>query len=193
MPGTSPNSNIPFIRWVLANQLHLIEESNARDLVTIFEQVLASRKHTIFVSMPFNEEVTENHFKTITRVAKEISDEFKLKLPIKVERVDFLQSGTSFNIRAKIDEFMSECGLLIGDLTYCNANVYHEIGFMDGKARALNQEQADVLLFLDESVPNKDRPVGFNLRGTKHIPFKKPEKFAHLLRENLERHFKLKH
>jgi hypothetical protein len=112
---------------------------------------------------------------------------------LKVARVDFLQTGTSFNIRAKIDEFMSECGLLIGDLTYCNANVYHEIGFMDGKARALNHEQADVLLFLDESVPETDRPVGFNLRGTKHIPFKQSEEFARLLRENLEHHFKLNH
>lgn len=186
---------ISFTRWVLANHLHLIAESNPADLVAIFEQVLAGRKHTIFVSMPFGKDVTENHFKAIQRVAKEINTAYPdFKPPLKVERVDFLQAGTSFNIRAKIDEFMSECGLLIGDLTYCNPNVYHEIGFMDGKARAEQKSQADVLLFLDESVATaKEKFVGFNLRGTKHIPFKQTEDFARLLRENLELHFRLKH
>lgn len=181
-----------FVRWVLANHLHQIEDSTANDLILIFEKVMASRRSTIFVSMPFGKDATENHFKTIARVAKEISDEYKLKPALKVERVDFLQSGTSFNIRAKIDEFMANCGLLIGDLTYCNPNVYHEIGFMDGMAKAEGVE-AKVLLFLDQSVPDeKDKLVGFNLRGTKYIPFKQSEEFAKLLRENLERFYKLK-
>ncbi len=65
---------------------------------------------------------------------------------------------------------------------------------MDGKARAEGKDQSDVLLFLDESVARaKEKFVGFNLRGTKHLPFAQTEDFARLLRENLERHFRLKH
>lgn len=191
----------PFVRWVLANHLHHIEDlnsaefiTNAASLIAIFEKVLESRKRTIFVSMPFGKDATENHFKTIQRVAEDINKDYPdLKPPLKVERVDFQQSGTSFNIRAKIDEFMANCGLLIGDLTYCNPNVYHEIGFMDGKAKAEGAENANVLLFLDESVAEeKDKFVGFNLRGTKYIPFKQSEEFAKVLRQNLEAFFKLK-
>jgi hypothetical protein len=181
-----------FVRWVLANHLHLIKDSSTPDLIAIYDKVLESRKRTIFVSMPLGKEAAENHYKIIKRVAKEVSDNHKLKPTLRVERVDWLQDGTSYNIRAKIDQFMSECGLLIGNLTYCNPNVYHEIGFMDGKAKAENQETANVLLFLDESIPDeKDKFVGFNLRGTKHIPFTQTEDFARRLRENLERFFKL--
>jgi hypothetical protein len=191
------SSRIPvssFVRWVVDNHLHLIANSHARDLIAIFDKILESRKRTIFVSMPFGKEATENHFKTINRVAEEINKDYPhYRPPLRVVRVDFQQTGTSFNIRAKIDEFMENCGLLIGDLTYCNPNVYHEIGFMDGKAKAEGRTDANVLLFLDESVPEeKDRLVGFNLRGTKYISFKQSEEFARILRDNLERFFNLK-
>jgi hypothetical protein len=190
------NPRVPvssFVHWVVDNHLHLIPSSHAPDLIAIFDKVLESRKRTIFVSMPFGKDAAENHYKIIERVAKEVSEHFKLRPALKVERVDWLQHGTSYNVRGKIDQFMSECGLLIGNLTYCNPNVYHEIGFMDGKAKALGQDAANVLLFLDESVPDdKDKFVGFNLRGTKHIPFTQTEVFAKMLRENLERFFKLK-
>jgi len=190
---TQPSLVPSFVLWVLTNHLQQIGDSHAADLIAIFEKVLESRKRTIFVSMPFGKEATENHFKTIKRVVGAINYDYPdLKPPLTVERVDFLQSGTSFPIRAKIDEFMANCGLLIGDLTYCNPNVYHEIGFMDGKAKAEGLDNANVLLFLDESVgKKKDNPVGFNLRGTKYIPFKQSEEFAKMLRENLERFFKL--
>jgi hypothetical protein len=51
-----------------------------------------------------------------------------------------------------------------------------------------------MLLFLDKSVVDeKDKFVGFNLKGLKHIPFTRPEvEFAPALRENIERFYKLK-
>lgn len=184
---------VAFVRWVLANHLHEIDESNPADLVAIFEKILLSRKRTIFVSMPFGKDATENHFTEITNVVAALNRDYPdFKPQLKVQRVDFLQDGTSFPIRAKIDEFMANCGLLIANLTYFNPNVYHEVGFMDGKAKALESEKADVLLFLDESVPAKDKVVGFNLSGSKQIRFKRTEDFTRQLRENLEKHFKLK-
>jgi len=182
-----------FVSWILDNHLHQIKDSNFIDLIQIFDKVLESRRRKVFVSMPFNRDASENHYKIVERVCKEISDKFSLRPALKVQRVDWFHDGTSYEITDKIIEMMSDCGLLIGNLTYCNPNVYHEIGFMMGKARAEGRASADMLLFLDESViEEKDKFVGFNLRAIKHIPFTQTEKFAEVLRDNIEKHFKLK-
>jgi hypothetical protein len=184
-----------FVRWVLENHLHLIEESGTSDLIAIFDKVITSRRRTIFVSMPFGKTTSENHYAIIQRVAKEVSDTYNLKPPLKVERVDWFHDGTSYEITDKIITMMSDCGLLIGNLTHCNPNVYHEIGFVMGKAKAEGKIVTDnLLLFLDKSVvEDQDKFVGFNLKGFKHLPFTQSEvEFAPMLRENLERFFKLK-
>ena len=181
-----------FIRWVLENHLHLIVESNTSDLIQIFDKVLESRKRTIFVSMPFGEATTENHYEIIERVCKEVNVAYTLNPGIKVQRVDWFQDGTSYEINDKIIEMMSDCGMLIGNLTCCNPNVYHEIGFVMGKAKAEGKDTADMLLFLDESVADiKDKFVGFNLAGIKQLRFTRSEKFAEALRENIEKFYKL--
>jgi len=183
-----------FVRWVLDNHLHLIEQSSSADLIGIFNKVLESRKRTIFVSMPFGKAKPDDHYAIIQRVCKEVSDAHNLKPPLKVDRVDWFHDGTSYEINDKIIEMMSDCGLLIGNLTHCNPNVYHEIGFIMGKAKAEGKDVANMLLFLDDSVADdKDKFVGFNLRGIKQLRFTKPEvEFAPALRENIERFFKLK-
>jgi len=86
-----------------------------------------------------------------------------------------------------------ECGLLLGNLTHCNPNVYHEIGFLMGNAKAEGQASANMLLFLDESVADENEKfVAFNLRGINQIRFTQPEmQFAPKLRENIERFYKL--
>ncbi len=185
---------ISFIRWVLANHLHEIAESNPADLVAIFEKVITTRKRTIFVSMPFGKPQAKNHWTAIEEVMKDINYDYPdLKPPLAVKRVDFHSEGTSFPIRAKIDDFMANCGLLLANLTFCNANVYHEVGFMDGKARGEQAEQPDVLLFLDESVDADPNSVGFNLRDSSQIRFMLTDEFKQKLRENLEIHFRLTH
>lgn len=181
-----------FVRWVLDNHLHLIKESNSADLIKIFDKVLESRRRTVFVAMAFNKDATENHYKIIERVCKEVTDAYNLKPVLKVQRVDWFNDGTSYEINDKIIEMVSDCGLLIGNLTYCNPNVYHEIGFVMGKAKAEGKKTANMLLFLDESVTDaKDKFVGFNLLSIKHIPFTQTEEFAGALRVNLERFFRL--
>ena len=183
-----------FVRWVLDNHLHLIEESSSSDLIAIFDKVLASRKRTVFVSMPFGKAKPDDHYAIIQRVCKEISEAHNLKPALKVERVDWFHDGTSYEINDKILEMMSDCGLLIGNLTHCNPNVYHEVGFVMGKAKAEGKDVANMLLFLDESVPDPaDKRVGFNLTSIKQLRFTQPEvQFAPALKENLERFFKLK-
>lgn len=182
-----------FVRWVLDNHLHLIEESSSADLIAIFDKVLESRKRTIFVSMPFGKTKPDDHYAIIQRVCSEVSETHNLKPALKVQRVDWFHDGTSYEINDKIIEMMSDCGLLIGNLTHCNPNVYHEIGFVMGKAKAEGKDVANMLLFLDESVADdKDRMVGFNLRGIKQLRFTQPElEFAPALKKNLENFFKL--
>jgi hypothetical protein len=188
-----PSALNSFLQWVSQNHIHLIERSSGKGLIQIFDKILESRQRTIFVSMPFGKDVTENHYKIIERVCNEINLVYQLRPHLIVRRVDWFQDGTSYVINNKIIEMMSDCGLLIGDLTLCNPNVYHEIGFIMGKAKAEGSDTPNMLLFLDESVPDeKDKFVGFNLSGVKQLRFKQTEEFAEDLRENIERFYKLK-
>jgi hypothetical protein len=183
-----------FVRWVVENHLHHIADSRASDLTQIFDQVLGSRKHTIFVSMPFGKHAAENHYKIIERVCKEVSQTSDLKVPLKVERVDWFHDGTSYVITDKIVQMISDCGLLIGDLTHGNANVYHEVGFVMGKSKAEGKNSANILVFLDESESAKtdsNKAVAFNLRGIKQLRFTETEVFAKDLRRNIKLFFKL--
>jgi len=183
---------LAFVRWVLANHLHEIAESNPSDLVVIFQKIMLTRKRTIFVSMPFGKTETENHYNSITEVVESINRDYPdFKPPLLVKRVDFHTEGVSYPLRSKIDDFMANCGLLLADLTYCNPNVYHEIGFMDGKAKGEAAERPNVLMFLDESVPADAQTVGFNLRDSSQIRFTQITDFKTKLRTNLEQHFKL--
>jgi hypothetical protein len=143
-----------FVRWVVENHLHHIANSSASDLTQIFDKVLESRKRTIFVSMPFRKTPTENHYRIIERVCQDVSETHDLKPPLKVQRVDWFHDGTSYEITDKINQMISDCGLLIEDLTHGNTQISIEIGFVMGKA-GLKARQYDILLFLDESVLKK--------------------------------------
>lgn len=188
--SSSPTSS--FVRWVIDNHLHLIKESSSIDLIQIFDKVLESRKRSVFVAMPFNQEPTENHYKTIERVCKEVTATYNLKPPLKVQRVDWFNDGTSYEINDKIIEMICDCGLLIGDLTFSNPNVYHEIGFVMGKAKAEGIDTPNMLLFLDESVADAmDKFVGFNLRSIKHLVFTQTEDFSTQLKDNICKFYRL--
>jgi hypothetical protein len=143
--------------------------------------------------MPCGKAKPDDHYAIIQRVCREVTEAHNLKPALKVERVDWFHDGTSYEINDKIIEMMSDCGLFIGNLTHCNPNVYHEVGFVMGKAKAEGKDVANMLLFLDDSVADeKDKFVGFNLRGIKQLRFTKPEcEFAPALYENIERFFKL--
>jgi hypothetical protein len=192
----SPSSK-SFVRWLLDNQLHLIESTSVShhlqpDFIQIFDKILLSRKRTIFVSMKFGGTQSENHYNIIKRVCDEINTLHMMKPPLKVERVDWFHDGTSYEIDDKIVDMISDCGYLIANLTYCNPNVYHEVGLLMGKAKAEGKDSANMLLFLDESVSDeKDKYVAFNLKGIKQLRFTETEKFASDLKINLEKFFNL--
>lgn len=184
---------LSFVRWIIKNHLQHIPSSNADDLIAIFDRILASRKRTIFVAMPFNKTGTEDHYATVQRVAGEINTSYNLNPALQVDRIDAFHDGTSYVITDRIIEMLADCGLLIGNLTHCNPNVYHEIGFIMGKAKTEGKDTSEILLFLDETIAgNGENTVGFNLRGLHQIRFTDRElEFTTKLRENLIRHFTL--
>lgn len=174
-----------FVRWVLANHLHKIGQSDAAELIKIFDQVLLSRGRRIFVSMPYGQDATDDHWETILRICADVSKEVPLDPPLKPERVDWFKDGTSYAITDKILEMISGCGLLIGNLTYGNANVYHEIGYLMGQTHGNGEPTARLLLILDESVEPKAKKVSFNLQGLSQLRFKRSEDLGKKLKKQL--------
>lgn len=180
---------VVFVRWLLANHLHKVERSHAEELIKIFDQVLLSRGRKIFVSMPYGKSETDSHWETIVRICAEVSEDAPLVPPLAPERVDWFKDGTSYVITDKILEMISGCGLLIGNLTHSNANVYHEIGYVMGQSQANGLPTARLLLILDELVKPKDRKVYFNLQGLSQLRFKGSEDLGKKLKKQLEAFF----
>jgi hypothetical protein len=111
----------------------------------------------------------------------------------KAERVDWFEDGTSYDINERILNMISNCGMLIGNLTYARPNVYHEIGFIMGRDKAIGQINNNFILILDESVQEEqDKIVGFNLRSIKQIRFDQTELLAEKLKENIVKFYGLK-
>lgn len=180
-----------FNNWVITNHISQINEISSDSFVKIFEKIIESRSRKIFVSMPFGKDKTDNHFRIIVRICSEINEEYELKVKLKPERVDWFQDGTSYEITDKILTMISESGYLIGDLTYARPNVYHEIGFIMGKDKALNKFTNNFLLILNESVPEDERKVGFNLQGIKQVRFNESEELANQLKINIIKFYNL--
>lgn len=181
-----------FYQWVSSNHITEIDYLNPKDLTNVFDKIIRSKSRKIFVSMPFGKPVTENHFKIIDRVCNEINSEYKLKIKLKAERVDWFEDGTSYDINERILNMISNCGMLIGNLTYTRPNVYHEIGFIMGRDKAIGQINNNFILILDESVRNeKDKFVGFNLKSIKQIRFNQTEVLAEKLKENIVKFYGL--
>lgn len=180
-----------FISWVALNRVDLGREAvRAKQLIDLHEAYQVSRNRTIFVSMQFGKDETENHYKVINRIVSEINRECKVYPKFEVRRVDYMVDGTSYEINHKISEEISACGLLIADLTYVNPNVYHEIGLSMGRAIAEGRGPGDnLLMILDESVNEEDKKVKFNLQSYKQIRFKQSEDLAKRLKAEICAHF----
>ena len=119
----------------------------------------------------------------------DVSKEIPLDPPLKPERIDWFKDGTSYAITDKILEMISGCGLLIGNLTYGDANVYHEIGYLMGQSQANGEPTARLLLILDDSVKPTEKRVFFNLQGLSQLRFKGSEDLGKKIKKQLESFF----
>lgn len=181
-----------FAQWVAANRITFSQVAiEYESLISMYEAYKISQEKTVFVSMEFGKDETENHFKVIKRVVDELNREHCISPGLEVKRVDRVVDGTAYEINHKISDEIEKCGLLIADLTYVNPNVYHEIGLVMGRDIAEGRHAgANLIMILDESVSEEKKIVKFNLHSYKQLRFKQSEDLATKLKEEIKEHFK---
>lgn len=181
-----------FAQWVASNRITFSQATiEYESLISMYEAYKIRQEKTIFVSMEFGKDETENHFKVIKRVVSEINKENGISPGLEVKRVDRVVDGTAYEINHKISDEIEKCGLLIADLTYVNPNVYHEIGLVMGRDIAEGRHPgANLIMILDESVSDDKKIVKFNLHSYKQLRFKQSEDLATKLKEEISEHFK---
>ncbi len=146
-----------FVGWISGNLLARIKRPAANkptleladSLISIFEQVMESRRKTIFVSMQFCAETKETYL-TIENTVQQINEKNRLAIKLKPVRIDQFNKGHSYTITGQILELIEDSGLLVADLTYGNKNVYHEIGFMMGLNRGKGLSHENFILIADK-------------------------------------------
>lgn len=170
-----------FIDWLELNNLFSLKSVNYKEIWDIFYQIHQSKSNNVFVSLAVKKE-TDDVYKSIKFVINEINKNYNLSL--KPIRIDEFRKGVTYGISDEILKHIKEGGLLIGDLTYENANVYHEIGYMMGLCHARGTEEQVILLFNKEA--NKGVSVKFNLAGKRHLRFSTCTELERYLYEELE-------
>ena len=85
---------------------------------------------------------------------------------------------------------ISGYGQKIADLTYCNSNVYHEIGLLMGRTLALTgKHEYGMTLILDENVSAENKIVKFNIGSLQQLRFKSDDELRQGLTIRLEKYY----
>lgn len=189
----------PFAGWIRGNLLARIKRPAANkptleladSLITIFEQVMESRRKTIFVSMQFCPETKETYL-TIEKAVQQINEKHKLTVRLKPVRIDQFNKGHSYTITDEILELIEGSGLLIADLTFGNKNVYHEVGFLMGLNRGRSLPHANFILIADKRRGDEiKKDIGFNLADWQQLRFESERHLEVELTKMLEKHYGL--
>ncbi len=159
-----------FTEWVLDNRIFEIRQSSSNDLKSIFNKIILSRERTIFISMPFGDSVTENHFTFMSNLIREINEEKKAHIKLFPLRIDKYNNGTAYKISDEILDKIASSGLLIADLTKSNPNVYHEVGYLMGLFREREHKKLNLITIVNTS-HTLFQEIGFNIRAHKTIGF----------------------
>lgn len=178
-----------FTDWIIQNHIYELEYISPYDLVAIFKKILLSKERTVFVSMDFNSKDTERHFSFIESVIREINLEKKAQIKLFPLRIDKYRIGSAYKIPDQILSKIAECGLVIGDLTHANINVYHEVGYLMG----VNKHLAKLNLLLIANTTHTALPndVGFNIRNHKIMTFEDTSDLKAPLKEEIIKHYYL--
>ena len=91
----------------------------------------------------------------------------------------------------EILQVINGCGLLIADLSQCNKNVNHEVGFLMGLNQGRGEPHENFILIAD-STKVQDSTIGFNLRAWQQVRFNDTLDLTRKLVDSLEQHFELK-
>ena len=183
-----------FVKWIIGNHIYKITENNANSIIRIYKSLEEKRHKTIFLSMAFGNKESESHYEAIKGVLYEINREFNISIPLREIRMDMFDSGYSYTIADEILKQISECGLLIGDLSFKNVNVYHELGYLMGLNRSENRDDGDFILLMKEKSNNAatNDSIGFNISSYKQIRFEDTEDLRRQLAGAIKEYYNLK-
>lgn len=171
-----------FVDWLQLNNLFDLTNVCYDEIWDIFHEIYLSKSNKVFISMEYNTS-TPDVFDAIAQVIQEINSELGLALePI---RIDEYRKGVTYFIPEEILKQIREGGLLIGDLTNRNANVYHEIGYMTGLCHGKGIEE-QVILILKANPEEEEEQVEFNLAGKRQIRFTNCVDLKNKLKEELK-------
>jgi hypothetical protein len=157
------------LEWVIENRIYELTEIQANELIQIFEKIIVSRERTIFLSMPFDDSVSE-HYELIHNLIDEINSEQKAKIKIKDLRIDKYSNGSAYKIPDKLLEKIEDTGLLIADLTNGNKNVYHEVGYRMAMNKINKKKKLSLILICNQKLTSVNE-VGFNIKSHKILLF----------------------
>lgn len=168
-----------FYKW-LKNKAKLEEFDNFENLYKTYKETYIPEDYKIFVAMEFSG--NENVFKAIEGVIKQVAKD--IDKPLECMRIDKLYKGTTYQIMDEILDQIQHNRLLIADITNMNANVYLEVGYAMGLAKAKNLSN-QIMLFVEDK--GNDTKVGFDLRSYQQNRYIDTED----LREKLEQQLKI--
>lgn len=170
-----------FYKW-LKNKAKVEEFDNFENLYKTYKETYIPEDYKIFIAMEFvgNDSVFKAIDGTIKQVAKEINK------PLECIRIDRLHKGTSYQIMDEILDQIQHNRLLIADITNMNANVYLEVGYAMGLAKAKNLSN-QIMLFVKDN--GNDTKVGFDLQSYQQNRYKDTEDLREILEKQLKIYF----
>lgn len=188
-----------FTDWIVRGHLAGLSEIAPVALLNIFEKLQTAKNRQVFVAMAFRPE-TKSTFKAIQDAIDDVNRDHHLGiLPIKPIRIDEFDTWRSYKITDAIMEQIESCGLLIADLTYGNANVYHEIGYLFGLNTTQQRRLVDNLILLwhkdraalmhEDAEKLEATDVRFDLKDWSAIRFKEPNELRNSLAIALVEHY----
>ena len=188
-----------FTDWVVRGHLATLTEIAPVDLLGIFDKLQTAKNRQVFVAMAFRNE-TKQTFEAIKDAIDDVNRDHHLGLlPIKPLRIDEFDTWRSYKITDAIMEQIEGCGLVIADLTYGNANVYHEIGYLFGLNTTQQRRLVDNLILIwhkSRAAQEHEKPgtqeavdVRFDLKDWSALRFSEPNELRKSLAAALVEHY----
>lgn len=189
-----------FTNWVLSGHLADLGEIEPQSLLAIFKKLQIAKSRQVFVAMAFRDE-TKPTYQAIKDAVADVNKSHMLDIKIKPIRIDEWGTGTSYKITDEIMRLINESGLLIADLTYGNANVYHEIGYLFGLNHGRQIERKNCMLIWHK---NRKHQVGesrktdiekvdvrFDVKDFSALRFAEPNELRNSLVKSLVAYYEL--
>jgi len=180
-----------FKNWVLENHIYQMKDTQAKEIIKIFDCVLEARKRTIFVSMQFSAN-TKANYKAIKDAVEDVNQAHNLYINLRDIRIDQFNTGYSYQINDEILKLIEDSGYFIADLTCGNKNVYHEIGYLMGLNQGKNLPQKNFILIHNDGIGDSKTDIGFNLSGIKQLRVDDTNGLREQIKQQIEIFYELK-